>query len=183
MSTFKVHSIESAPEKSKAMLEASVKGFGMLPNLHGVMAESPAMLEAYKTIHDTFMNKTGFNKEELTVVWQTINVENKCHYCVPAHTGIAHMMKVDASITEALRNETPLANDKLETLRNTTLAIVRDRGFVSESQMQAFYDAGYTNAQYLDILVGYAQKIMSNYTNHAAKTEVDPSFKDFAWSK
>jgi NADH:ubiquinone oxidoreductase subunit F (NADH-binding) len=46
----------------------------------------------------------------LTVVWQSINVEHACHYCVPAHTGIAAMMKVDEAITEALRNETALSN-------------------------------------------------------------------------
>ena len=80
MTQFKVHTIESAPEASKEMLEASVKGFGMLPNLHGVMSESPALLEAYKTIGSLFTDKTGFNAEELTVVWQTINVENECHY-------------------------------------------------------------------------------------------------------
>ena len=47
MNPFKVHTIESAPEESKPMLEASVKAFGMKPNLHAVMAESPALLEAY----------------------------------------------------------------------------------------------------------------------------------------
>jgi len=183
MNQFKVHTIESAPEASKPMLEASVKEFGMQPNLHSVMAESPAMLEAYKTMHEIFSTKTAFNADELTVVWQSINVENGCHYCVPAHTGIAHMMKVDASITEALRNQTPLENAKLETLRATTLAIVRDRGKVSEEQMKAFYDAGYTTQHYLEILVGYSQKIMSNYTNHAAQTAVDPPFQEFAWNK
>jgi AhpD family alkylhydroperoxidase len=40
----------------------------------------------------------------MTVVWQAINVENECHYCVPAHTGIAKMMKVSDDITQALRN-------------------------------------------------------------------------------
>ena len=165
------------------MLEASVKAFGMLPNLHAVMAESPAMLEAYKTIHGTFSTKTSFNAEELTVVWQTINVENACHYCVPAHTGIAHSMKVDAAITEALRNKTALPNEKLQALHDMTLSIVRDRGVVSQEKMKAFIDAGYSTKHYLDILVGYAQKIMSNYTNHAAQTEVDAPFQKFAWSK
>jgi len=72
----------------------------MIPNLHGVMAESPALLEAYKTIHRLFMEETAFNKEEKTVIWQTINVANECHYCMPAHTAIANMQKVDACITE-----------------------------------------------------------------------------------
>lgn len=183
MNPFKVHTIASAPEPSKSLLEASVKGFGMLPNLHGVMAESPAMLEAYKAIHGTFASKTAFNADELTVVWQTINVENECHYCVPAHTGIAHSMKVDAAITEALRNKTALPNKKLQALHNMTLSVARDSGKVSEEKMQAFFDAGYTTQHYLDILVGYAQKIMSNYTNYVAKTEVDAPFQKFAWTK
>jgi len=80
MSTLKIHTIESAPEGSKASLEQSVKGFGMLPNLHGVLAGSPQTLEAYKTLHKLF-SETSFNTDELTVIWQTINVENGCHYC------------------------------------------------------------------------------------------------------
>lgn len=183
MNPFKVHTIESAPEQSKPMLEASVKAFGMKPNLHAVMAESPAMLEAYKTMHDIFSSKTAFDAEELTVVWQTINVENNCHYCVPAHTGIAHSMKVDAALIEALRNQTAMPNEKLQALHDMTLLVVRDRGVVSEENMKTFFDAGYSTQHYLDILVGYSQKIMSNYTNHAAKTEVDPAFQKFAWSK
>lgn len=182
MNPFKIHTIESAPKASKPMLEASIKAYGMLPNLHAVMAESPAMLEAYQNIHEIFASKTAFNAEELTVVWQTINVENECHYCVPAHTGVAHSMKVDAAITEALRNKTTLPNEKLQTLRDMTLSIVRDRGNISEEKMKAFFKAGYTTKHYLDILIGYAQKIMSNYTNHVAKTEVDAPFQQFAWN-
>jgi len=165
------------------MLEASIKGFGMLPNLHAVMAESPAVLEAYKTIHGLFSQKTSFNADELTVIWQTINVENKCHYCVPAHTAIAHSMKVDAAITEALRNGTAMPNQKLQALHDMTLTVIKEKGIVSNEQMKAFTDAGYSTKHYLDILVGYAQKIMSNYTNHAAQTEIDAPFQKFKWSK
>ena len=63
--------------QEKEQQEASVKSFGMLPNLHGVLSESPELLEAYKMLHDSFQ-KTSFNSEELTVVWQTINVEHEC---------------------------------------------------------------------------------------------------------
>jgi hypothetical protein len=51
------------------------------------------------------------------------------------HTGIAAMMKVDEAITEALRNETPLVNPKLEALRTMTLSIVRNRGHVAEEEL------------------------------------------------
>ena len=182
MSTLKIHSIESAPEKSKSQLEASIKDFGMLPNLHGVLAESPELLEAYKTLHTLFQN-SSFDAEELTVVWQTINVEHECHYCVPAHTGIAHMMKVDAALTEALRNRTAMPTEKLQVLQDTTLIILRNRGHLSETELENFYAVGYGQRQLLDIILGLSQKVISNYTNHIANTPVDNAFEKFAWNK
>lgn len=180
MTTLKVHNIESAPEKSKALLEDSVKAFGMLPGLHGVLASSPEILEAYKTLHDLFQN-SSFNAEELTVVWQTINVEHECHYCVPAHTGIAHMMKVNPELTEALRNTTAMPTEKLQVLHDFTLKIVRNRGNVSQEDLNTFYEAGYSERQVLDIILGLSQKVISNYTNHIANTPVDEAFQKFAW--
>ena len=182
MTTLKVHNIESAPEGSKSLLENSQKAYGMIPGLHGVLAASPKILEAYQTLHQLF-TETSFNEEELTVVWQTINVEHACHYCVPAHTGIAKMMKVDDAITEALRNETPLADAKLEALRTMTLTIVRNRGNVTQEDLDAFYAAGYGEQQVLEIILGLSQKVISNYTNHIAHTPVDEPFKKFEWSK
>ncbi|WP_430427369.1 carboxymuconolactone decarboxylase family protein [Maribacter litoralis] len=182
MTTLKVHDIESAPEGSKPLLENSLKAFGMIPGLHGVLAASPQILEAYQTLHKLF-TETSFNNDELTVVWQTINVEHACHYCVPAHTGIAKMMKVDDAITEALRNETPLADEKLEALRTFTLSVVRNRGNVTQEDLDTFYAAGYGEQQVLEIILGLAQKTISNYTNHIAHTPVDDAFKKFEWSK
>ena len=180
MTTLKVHTIESAPEASKSQLEASVKGFGMLPSLHGVLASSPETLEAYKILHGLFTN-TSFDAEELTVVWQTINIENKCHYCVPAHTGIAHMMKVNPKLTEALRNGEAMTSAKLQVLQDMTLKILRNRGHVTAQDLEAFYGAGYGEQQVLEIILGLAQKTISNYTNHIANTPVDAAFQKFAW--
>jgi len=182
MTTLKVHDIESAPEGSKPLLENSLKAFGMVPGLHGVLASAPKALEGYQVLHQLF-TETSFNNDELTVVWQTINVEHACHYCVPAHTGIANMMKVDEAITEALRNETPLTDEKLEALRTFTLSVVRNRGNVTQEDLKAFYAVGYGEQQVLEIILGLAQKTISNYTNHIANTPVDDAFKKFEWSK
>lgn len=182
MTTLKINNIETAPEGSKALLENSLKSFGMIPGLHGVLASSPQILQAYQTLHELF-TQSSFNAEELTVVWQAINVEHACHYCVPAHTGIAKMMKVDDNITEALRNETPLENSKLEALRTMTLSIVRNRGNVSKTDLEAFYEAGYEEKHVLDIILGLSQKTISNYTNHIANTPVDAPFLQFNWTK
>jgi alkylhydroperoxidase family enzyme len=182
MSKFKSHTVETAPSESKAMLEGAVKQMGTIPGLYAVMAESPETLKAYQQLHQLFM-ATSFDAEELTVVWQTINVEHECHYCVPAHTGIAHSMKVDPAITEALRNQTEMPSPKLQALHEFTLAVVRERGNVSAEQLDTFFAAGYAQKQVLEVILGLSQKVISNYVNHVAETPVDPMFEQFAWSK
>ncbi|MGR5063883.1 carboxymuconolactone decarboxylase family protein [Photobacterium sp. DNB22_13_2] len=182
MTAFTIHNIDTAPEASKARLEAAQKQNGMIPNLYGVLAESPNTFEAYQTLHQLFVN-SSFDAEELTVVWQSINVEHECTYCVPAHTGIAHSMKVDPKLTDALRNEEAMPTEKLQVLRDTTLSIVRNRGNISDAELETFYAAGYGHQQVLEIILGLSQKVISNYVNHVAKTPVDDVFKKFAWQK
>jgi len=179
MTKFTQYDLENAPEASKPLLENSIRGFGSIPGLHAVMAESPQLLEGYQLLHKLFQ-ETSFDKDELTVVWQSINVEHECHYCVPAHALIADVMKVDPEITRALREKTPLASEKLNVLRATTLELVRERGRLSEAQQEAFFAAGYGQQQILEIILGIAQKVMSNYTNHVADTPLDERFKAFA---
>lgn len=182
MTDFTLHDKQSAPEDAKPLLENSEKAFGMIPNLHAVMAEAPTLLKGYQELHELAQN-TSFNADELTVVWQSINVEHACHYCVPAHTGIAKNMNVDDALIEALRNDETLEDDKLNTLKNTTLALVRNRGNIDKSQQQAFFDAGYTKQNLLEIILILSQKVMSNYVNHFAQTPIDEPFKQFEWKK
>jgi len=179
--TLQIHTTDSAPKNSKALLEKSQKAYGYIPNLHGALGGAPGLLDAYQTLHELFTN-SSFDKDELTVVWQTINVEHECHYCVPAHTAIAKSMKVDDAITEALRNKTPMPSDKLQALHEMTLSIVKSRGNVSQDEINAFYDAGYTQRQLLEIILGLSQKVISNYVNHIAETPLDEGFKKFDWS-
>jgi alkylhydroperoxidase family enzyme len=182
MTDFNLHDRSSAPEAAKPLIDKSQEVFGRLPSLHAVMAEAPAVLEGYQTLHELFQ-KTSFDADEITVVWMTINVEHACHYCVPAHTGIAKMMKVSDDIINALRDETPLPSDKLEALRNFTLEVVRKRGEVSKDDLEAFYGAGYGQKQVLEVILGLSQKVMSNYINHIAQTPIDEPFKKFEWHK
>jgi len=180
--SFTIHTIESAPEASKPLLEASKKSMGMIPNLLAELAESPETFEAYQRLHELF-TKTSFSAEELTVVWQSINVENECGYCVPAHSAIAGMMRVDPALNEALRNEEPLPSEKLEVLRGTTLKLVKNRGHLTAEDFEKFYSVGYQNKQLLEIILGISQKTISNYVNHIAKTPLDAPFQKFTWER
>jgi len=182
MTEFTIHDENTAPDESKELLVVAKKQVGFVPNLHGVMAEAPGLLNGYRALNDYFL-KSSLNKEEKTVVWQAINVEHNCHYCVPAHTAIAKGMKVDDAITDALRNETPLADPKLEALRTFTLTVVRNRGAVGDSDVQTFLDAGFTQRHILEVILGVAMKTMSNYTNHLADTPIDAAFQSMTWEK
>ncbi|WP_417666025.1 carboxymuconolactone decarboxylase family protein [Pseudidiomarina sp.] len=179
MSKFTLHTIESAPEAAKDLLRNSEKSMGMIPNLHAVMATSPALLNAYQQLHERFTN-SSFNAEEMTVVWQTINVFHDCHYCVPAHIAIAKSMGVDDDITASIKAGNELDDDKLEALRQFVLSMLKQRGNVADDVLESFYSAGFSQQHVLDVIVGIAQKTMSNYTNHIAHTPIDEPFKKFA---
>jgi alkylhydroperoxidase family enzyme len=179
--SFKLHTTATAPAGSQPLLDNSLKSFGMIPNLHAVMAESPQLLKAYQQLHSLFQ-QSSFDAQEQTVIWQTINVEHQCHYCVPAHTAVADMMNVDDNITAALRDGTALPTAKLQQLQQTTLALGRNRGKLSGAELDAFFAAGYENHHLLDIILGISQKVMSNYINHVAETPLDDAFKPFIWT-
>lgn len=175
---FTLYEIETTSGEAQAELEQSKKAFGFVPNLHKVLAAAPAALKGYKDLHNHFQG-SSFNATELTVVWQTLNYYHKCHYCLPAHTGIAYGMKVDTDIIKALHAGEPLQDAKLRALQETTRAIVDQRGQLEADQISAFKAAGYGEQQLLEIVLGVAQKVISNFTNHLADTPVDEPFKQF----
>jgi alkylhydroperoxidase family enzyme len=81
----------------------------------------------------------------------------------------------------ALRNGTPIADKKLQSLHEFTRKVVESRGFVSDADVDMFINAGYTKANILDVVAGVALKVMSNYTNHITKTPVDDFAKKNVW--
>ncbi|WFB37091.1 carboxymuconolactone decarboxylase family protein [Kiritimatiellota bacterium B12222] len=182
MKPFTIHNIETAPEDSKALLEDIQSKSGMIANLQGIMAEAPGLLAGYQTLHALAL-QSSFTDEEVTVIWQTFNVEHACHYCVPAHTMIAQMMKIDPAITEALRTRSTLPTEKLQVLHETALLMSQKRGNLTDEDVEKFYAVGYENRQLLEIVLILSQKVISNYVNHLAETPLDPPFVPFAWEK
>jgi uncharacterized peroxidase-related enzyme len=181
MTKFDLHNYETAPDGAAPLFDAAKKNFGMVPNLYAVMAESPQLLEAYQKVSALFQ-ATSLSAVERNIVWMAVNVEHECHYCVPAHTMIAKGSGVDDATIAALREARPLPNAKDEALRQFTLAVVRERGKVSQAQIDAFLNAGFTKRHVMDVILGVSQKVMSNYVNHIADTPVDAPFKAFDWS-
>lgn len=181
MTEFTVHTQETAPEGSKATLRDVKQNYGFVPNLMAVFAESPAAVEAYATLSGIF-DKSDLTATERQIVLMTNNRLNNCTYCMAAHSTISAMQKVPADVIESLRNGTSVGDAKLEALRVFTIKVIENRGFVTEADLEAFLDAGYTKANVLEVIVGTGLKVLSNYTNHIAETPVDVAFQSNRWS-
>lgn len=175
-----IHDIDSAPEASRDMIAKSKARYGFLPNLHGIMAGSPAMYEAYQAIGAIYA-KTRLSVLERQVVLQAINFENECHYCLAAHSMIATAEKMPAAILSALRDGTVLDDPKLEALRGFAAKMTASRGWVDEADVAALREAGYGEETVLDVILAIAYKVMSNYINHIAETPLDAKFAPYAW--
>ncbi len=179
---FTVHTVETAPDDSKALLEDSQKRFQFIPNLHGVMAESPVLLEAYKTMADLY-GKLGMNVLERQIVLLAIIFENECPYCMAAHSAIAQMEQMPPDILSAMRDGLPLGDAKLEALRAFAAKMTRERGWADASDVKSMHDAGYTNQTIQEVIFAIGFKTMSNYVNHIAETPVDTAFEGLAWTR
>ena len=182
MPSFPSHTIESAPAASKQILEGAQRSVGFVPNLYAAMAEAPALLQGYTTLAGIF-DQTNLTETERQVILMTNNRLNGCLYCMAAHTTIAQGANVSADVIESLREGTPLADPKLEALRKFAEVINETRGWPTPTDLQAFYDAGYTQQTVLEVILGTSLKVLSNYTNHVAQTPLDSAFARNAWTQ
>jgi uncharacterized peroxidase-related enzyme len=180
MTEFKLHDVKSAPDASKPILEATEKAWQFVPNLHRVLAEAPATLEGYNTLFGIF-DKTSFSPAERQVVYLTSNYENECHYCMAGHSVLAKGAHVPEQAIQALREGKPIEDKKLAALSRFTTKVVTNRGWVSEDDVNAFLAAGYSKQNILEVILGVAVKVISNYTNHIAATPTDAFMRDTLW--
>jgi AhpD family alkylhydroperoxidase len=177
MTKFTVHTLDTAPEASKAKLADVQKAWGFLPTLHGTLAESPETLEAYDTLF-ALVSKTTLTPQEQQVAYLAINVMHKCEYCTMGHTYLGRMVKLDETVIQALRNSKPIADAKMQALRLFTEAVVRERGFAGDKAVDAFINAGFTKQNVLEIVTIIVTKTISNYVNHITHTPQESFMSD-----
>ena len=181
MTDFATHTIDSAPDASKPFLQGAKNAYSFVPNLLGTMATAPSLLEGYMTLAGIF-DKTNLSETERQIILMTNNRLNGCTYCMAAHTTISQMAKVPTDVIDALRNNTPIADPKLEALRTFAAVVNETRGWPADDQVTAFLAAGYTRQTVLEVILGTSLKVMSNYTNHIAHTPIDAAFQANAWA-
>jgi len=178
----KIHTIESAPIGSKVILKKINKGQGKILNHFGKMAESPATLNGYLSLHKHFDN-SSFSKIEQQIIMLVVSYINNCDYCVAAHSTYLNAFKFPKADLDALRSGLPISDNKLETLRKFVVLMVEEKAWVGPVEIEKFISAGYTKENILEIITGIALKTISNYVNHVSNTPLDNRYKGFKWEK
>jgi AhpD family alkylhydroperoxidase len=139
MSRLVIQSIETAPQKSAERLEAAKKASGFVPNLLGVLANSPEAIETYQTV-GKINGRNSLSAAEREVVQITAAVTNKCGFCVAGHTKIAQKaLNMDGPLVEALRQVDTLPDEKLNALATFTLQVMSQKGQVADDELDAFF--------------------------------------------
>ncbi len=181
MSDLKIHDEHTAPEPARGKLAAIKHTYGDIPNMLGVLAENPAALDAYLALSNSF-DHAGFDPLARHVVLIAASIENACHFCVAAQSSAAAAEGLDAGVIDAVLKNRPIADARLDALRVFTRRMVRQRGFVSDTEVTVFLNAGWTRADILGVILGVSLKTLSNYTNHVAETPLNKAYRPYAWA-
>lgn len=175
--------LETKDPRAKAVLETAKAQVGFIPNMYAGMANSPGLLQTYLDGYASFRKYSGFTSAEQEVVFLTISRENGCDYCMAAHSMIADKVsKVPPEVLRAIRSGASIPDSKFAALGAFTSHMFATRGRPTATSLKAFLDAGYTEAQVLEIVLALAVKTLSNYANHVNNPEVDEAFAAYAWN-
>lgn len=180
MSRLDVQTVETATRDVAERLAAVKKSTGFVPNLLGVLGNAPTAIEAYQTV-SSINARNSLTPTEREVVQITAAVRNGCNFCTAGHTKIAQKkLRLPQALIDGLRHTQALEDVKLNALAVFTLAMIEERGKVSDEQLQSFQDAGYSSENVLDVVLGVSLASLCNYANNVAQTVINPELQEFA---
>lgn len=161
----------NTPAESKAMLDAVQKQLGIVPNLFKTVAHAPAALKFYLMQMEALGSGTlpATLREQIALVTAGTN---KSDYCASAHTVLGGGCGVDANeAASSLRGHS--ASPKVEAALNFAKAIIEHKGNIDDAQLKAVRDAGYSDAEIVEMIANVSMNIFTNYFNLIAGTEID----------
>lgn len=181
MARVSLPTIETAPEEAKPRLQTALKNNGFLPNLVRVLANAPVALETYQTV-GAINARSGLSLAEREAVQITAAAVHGCGFCVAGHTAVAYKQaKLSDAVVDALRNGTKVADERLDAIATFTRAVIRSRGNVENAELAAFRDAGFTEANALEVILGVSLATLCNFANNLAQTDLNPELSQYAW--
>ena len=180
MTGFPVHTLQSAPERSKPALEQMQKAFGVVPNLIGSVATSPVLINSLVGL---FGNVHGgnFTEAEVQIVLLTDAVTNKAAWAVAFHTALALREKIDPADVQAIREARLPKDAKFAALSGLAKAMIEKRGHLDDADVGRFLAAGFGKDHLLEVIAAVAASTITNYTGSITKPPLEAPFQAHAW--
>jgi AhpD family alkylhydroperoxidase len=179
---FPAHTVATAPEEVRDALAATIAQIGFLPSMLAKFAEAPALLRGYRALAPAF-DATSLTPTERLVVSMTASYIHDCDFCMSAHSWGAQRQGIAPDIVAALRAGQSLPDLKLDALRGFVTAMVNARGAVTAADKAAFFSAGYAPRQALEVILGLALKLITNYTDALAGAPPNAEFGEAVWHR
>lgn len=180
MSDYRIHTLDSAPEKSRPALQGLQQSLGVVPNLAATMAESPVLLAAFVGAFGTFHGGTFDNAQRQALLLANA-VANSCVWAVAFHSTQALREGVAAGDVAAIRGRRLPLEPSLAALCALSWALIESRGHVGEPALAAFRAAGFTPAQVLEVIAGISVSTLANYAGNVTHPELEQAFQAQAW--
>ena len=166
MNTVNVPTTRKSRPSTKRCLTSLHKGLGFVPNLYATLAHSETALGTYLALQNA---KSSLNAKEREVINLVVSQFNDCHYCLAAHTALGKMHGFsDAQIIEIRRGAASF-DPKLDALARVVRSVTLERGHPDLALVQAFFAAGWTEANLVDALVVVGDKMVSNFLHGATQ--------------
>ena len=142
MFSYQIHSIETAPEKSKPLLELFMHAIGFVPNLAGSIANSPvlatSLLGLFKNVHGG-----SFTEAEVQVLLLTNAVTNSSSWPVAFHTALGLKQGIDPADIQAIRERQIPKQKRYAALSGVAKKLIEKRGQLTDDDVTAFLEAGF----------------------------------------
>jgi uncharacterized peroxidase-related enzyme len=149
------------------------KAAGGVPNTFATIgAHGPAALKAVLDA-DGVLAAGSLSKEDQETIKLVVSKVAGCDYCIAAHSLLGKMAGLSPAVLKALRNGEPTGDSRRDTLARFVRKIVQTSGTISDGEFAAIRDAGYTDAQIVDISLAIAVTVFTNVFNRINDTAID----------
>ena len=180
MSLFEVQTIERAPEGSRAPLEKLQQAFGMVPNVAGVIANSPVLANVFVPLFAGVHGGT-FTEAEIQTLLLTNAVTNSCAWAVAFHSHLALQAGLTPVDVQAIRERRAPREPRYAALSVYARSLIEQRGHVGDAAVATFLSTGFKADQALEALAVSAASTITNYTLNLAEPPLEPMFQKQAW--
>ncbi len=180
MNSLTIHTEDTAPNTSLDTLRSVKESIGFVPNIFAVVAESSSALKAFTSLNKNF-GESSLTDIEQQIIQLIASTENACSYCVAGHTVFSDSLNISEDIINAIRSKQDISDYRLNALNIIVRSLIKNNGRVSKNEINTFFTAGYTSAEFLDVIVGVSIKTISNYVSNALEVPLDNVFEKYAW--